>query len=155
MHFDHLRRRQFITLLGGAVCGRGRSQRTAQQPAMPVVGYLGGLSPDTLCSAAWPHSTRGSVECRLRRRSQCLASNIAGRRGRYDNIASTRQPNSSARRVSRDCRNGRRCDLRTPPRRRASQYPFVFAVTADPVKTGLVASLNRPGGNVTGVNFLP
>jgi putative ABC transport system substrate-binding protein len=146
MQFDQLKRRKFITLLGGAVTwpcvARG------QQPAMPVVGILfGGLSatfgPLLSAMRAGLNET-GYVEGR----------NIAFET-RFAEGDKSRLPALAADLVARnvDVIVANAPDATVAAKPATSTIPIVFVMGSDPVKLGLVASLNRPGGNVTGVNF--
>jgi putative tryptophan/tyrosine transport system substrate-binding protein len=139
-----MRRREFISLLGGAAASCPLAAR-AQQPAVPVVGYL---APGT------PEGSAASLEAF--RNGLAEAGFVEGGnvtldiRWMYNDFS--RLPELTA-----DLLRQRPAVLftGTPPGLRAAlaatkTIPIVFNVGEDPVKEGLVASLNRPGGNVTG-----
>jgi putative ABC transport system substrate-binding protein len=140
-----MRRRQFITLLGGAsVSPVGAS---AQQPAMPIVGFLGSNTPatQTLWTAAfvqrlrelgWIEGRNVSVEYRWADSSSTRAAEFAAELANLK--AAVIVTSGSA--------------LVAAAKRAAPLVPIVFAAAADPVASGLVTSLARPGGNVTGLS---
>jgi putative ABC transport system substrate-binding protein len=142
-----MRRRQFITLLGGAVVAWPLAAR-AQQAAMPVVGVL---------VSGTPSSHREWVAAFVQRlrelhwiEGRTVAIEIRWAQGRNERLAET-----AAEFVRR------KVDVivtsATPPTVAAKQatsvIPIVFAAVGDPVGAGLVESLARPGGNVTGLSL--
>jgi putative ABC transport system substrate-binding protein len=144
----HTRRREFITLLGGAVAWPLAAR--AQQPGkLPTIGFLGSTTP-----AAQSQLTAAFVQ-RLRELGWIEARTVAieyrwaeGRSERFAEFA------AEFVRLKVDVI----LTHNTPPVLAAKQVtsviPIVFATAADPVGTGVVASLARPGGNVTGLSLL-
>jgi ABC-type uncharacterized transport system substrate-binding protein len=142
-----MRRREFITLLGGAAVAWPLTAR-AQQPAMPVVGFLSTRTAADSASvvAAFHNGMKevGFVDGQTVR----VEYHWAG--SQYDRLRELALDMVRAR-VSVITAIG-------PPAAVAAKaatatVPIVFTVGSDPVKTGLVANLGRPGGNATGVNI--
>jgi putative tryptophan/tyrosine transport system substrate-binding protein len=138
-----MRRREFIAGLGSAAAWPMVAR--AQQPAMPVVGYIGIGTPEAGVGAL------GAIRKGLAETGFVEGRNVA-LDIRWMNDDFSRLPELTA-----DLVRGRPAVLfaNTPPAARVAMaatktIPIVFFIGEDPVKEGLVASLNRPGGNVTG-----
>jgi len=142
-----MRRREFITLVGGAAMW---PLARAQQPAMPVVGFLSGrsLASDSDLVAVFSRALNeaGYVN------GQSVAIEFRWADGQLDRL-----PELAAELIERKVAvlfAGAADVAASALRVAAATVPVVFATGTDPVATGLVASLNRPGGNLTGVTVI-
>jgi ABC-type uncharacterized transport system substrate-binding protein len=142
-----VKRREFITLLGGAAAAWPITAGAQQAGKLPVIGFLGGQTPSTAgqWAAAFEHRLRElgwnegrtvAIEYRWAEGRSERASEIAVEfaRLKVDVIVTSGPAVFAAKQAT-------------------SVIPIVFATVADPLSTGLVASLARPGGNVTGLSL--
>src|SRR6516162_1400215 len=146
---DQMRRRHFITLLGGVAATWPLAARAQQSAKMPTIGYLGGGGPTG--QRAWVDT----FVQRLRELGWIEGRTVAieyrwgeGRADRYAEIA------AEFVRLKVDVILAGGTEAAVAAKQATSVIPVVFPVAGDPIGSRLVTSLARPGGNVTGLSNL-
>jgi putative ABC transport system substrate-binding protein len=144
-----MKRRDFIKLIGGAAAAWPLAARAEQSP-LPVIGYLATRSPgeDLHLLAAFRQGLKeaGYIE------GQNVAVEYRYAANHYERLPGL--AGDLVRRQVTVIFAGGGIPAATAAKEASSTIPIVIAIGGDPVQLGLIASLNRPGGNITGVNLL-
>jgi len=143
-----MRRREFIAMLGGSAAWPLAAR--AQQPAIPTIGFLSTASPASI--APFVDGLRRGLEASGFIEGKNLAVEY-----RWADDQSDRLPTLAAELVARRVAvivTGAATAAALAAKAATSTIPIVFTIGADPVRAGLVDSMSRPTGNVTGVSFL-
>ena len=144
-----MKRREVITLLGGAAAAWPLAVRAQQPGQLPIIGYMGQGTPaaegkrvaafvERLRELSWIEGRTAVIEFRWTDGRSDLAADIAAEfvRRKVDIIVTSGTP------------------LIVAAKQATTTIPIVFSAAGDPVGSGLVASLARPGGNATGLSVL-
>jgi ABC-type uncharacterized transport system substrate-binding protein len=145
-----MKRREFITLLGGAAAAWPRSASAQQRSKIPRIGYLDPLSRSSRMAASWVEAFRLGLHDLGYAEGNNVIIEYRWSEGKYDRLAPL---TAELVHLGIDVLVTYGTPATRAAKRATTSVPIVMAISGDAIATGLIISLSRPGGNITGSTF--